>query len=52
MIIMKKETIHITLPRQKTRAIEFYIHGTPFKPKRVENKTRYKRKEKHPKKDY
>lgn len=50
--IMKKETIHITLERRKTRVLEFYAHGTPFKPKRVEDKTRYKRKAKHPKKDW
>lgn len=52
MNIMKKETIHITLGRRKTRALEFYTQGTPFKPKRVEIKTRYKRKAKHPKRDY
>ena len=49
---MKKEIIHITLGRRKTRVLEFYAHGTPFKPKRVEDKTRYKRKAKHPKQDY
>lgn len=52
MYIMKKEIIHITLGRKKTRAIEFYAHGTPFKPKMVESKTRYRRKAKHPKLDY
>lgn len=50
--IMKRETIHITLGRRKTRVLEFYTQGTPFKPKRVEDKTRYKRKAKHPKQDY
>lgn len=48
---MKNEILHITLGRKKTRALEFYTHGTPFKPKRVENKTRYKRKSKHQKRD-
>ena len=52
MIIMKKEIIHIALERPKTRVLEFYAHGTPFKPKRVEPKTRYKRKAKHPKQDF
>jgi hypothetical protein len=48
---MKKETIHITLGHKRTRAIEFYVHGTPFKPKAVSVKNRYKRKTKHPKRD-
>lgn len=49
---MKKETLHITLERRKTRVLEFYTQGTPFKPKRVELKTRYKRRAKHPKRDF
>lgn len=49
--IMKKEILHITLGRKKSRAIELYAHGTPFKPKKVETKTRYKRKTKHHKRD-
>jgi hypothetical protein len=48
---MKNEILHITLERKRGRAIELYAHGTPFKPKRVENKTRYKRKSKHQKRD-
>lgn len=50
--IMKKETIHITLGRRKTRVSEFYVQDTPFRPKRVELKTRYKRKPKHPKQGF
>lgn len=49
---MKKETIQIKLPRRKTRAIEFYAHGTPFKSKTVKLKTAYKRKTKHQDKLY
>jgi len=48
---MKREILHITFSRKKTRAIELYAHGTPFKAKRVEDKTRYKRKAKHQKRD-
>lgn len=48
---MKKQILHITLGHKKTRALELYAHGTPFKPKRVETKTRYKRKAKHQKRD-
>lgn len=49
--IMKKEIIHITLGHKKTRAVELYAHGSPFKPKAVAVKTRYKRKAKHQKRD-
>lgn len=48
---MKNEILHITLGRKKTRAIELYAHGTPFKPKAVKLKTAYKRKSKHQKRD-
>lgn len=48
---MKSEILHITLGRKKTRALEFYAHGTPFKPKAVKLKTGYKRKSKHQKRD-
>jgi hypothetical protein len=35
---------------RKTRAhMVLFFHDTPFKPKRVELKTRYKRQPKHPK---
>ena len=51
VIIMKNEILHITLERKKTRALEFYAHGTPFKPKAVKLKTVYKRKSKHQKRD-
>jgi hypothetical protein len=51
VFIMKKEILHFTLGRKKMRAVELYAHDTPFKPKRVENKTRYKRKTKHQKRD-
>lgn len=49
--IMEKEILHITLGHKKTRALELYAHGTPFKPKAVAVKTRYKRKTKHQKRD-
>jgi len=49
---MKKEVIHLQVGRPKTRAIELYSADTPFRPKKIELKTRYKRKEKHPKKDW
>lgn len=47
VLIMETQKIHIKLARRRTRAIEFYAHGTPFKPKSVELKTAYKRKPKH-----
>jgi len=49
---MKKEVIKVEACRPKIRALELYAHGTPFKPKTVESKLRYKRKDKHPKKDW
>jgi hypothetical protein len=48
---MKSEILHITLERKKTRALELYAHGTPFKPKTVALKTVYKRKSKHQKRE-
>jgi hypothetical protein len=37
---------------QKTRAhLVLFLSDTPFKPQRVELKTRYKRREKHPQKN-
>lgn len=41
------DTIVVDVPRKKTRAIELYAGGTPFKPKVVAPKNKYKRKEKH-----
>ena len=49
---MKKEVIHLQLSRTKTRAHQALFGDTPFRPKKVELKTRYKRKAKHPKKDW
>jgi len=48
---MKKEVIQFQAGRPKTRAHHVLYGDTPFKPKIVENKTRYKRKPKHPKGD-
>jgi hypothetical protein len=42
---MKKKTL--SLARRKTRAIELYASNSPFKPKIVESKLLYKRKDKH-----
>ena len=39
--------ITIKLPKLKRRAIELYVKDTPFKPKVVENKTKFKRHKKH-----
>jgi len=52
MLIMKKEIIHLSLARRKTRAIELYASNSPFKPKKVESKLLYKRKAKHSKRDF
>ena len=52
MIIMKRETILFSPTRQKTRAIELYSNESPFKARKIEPKTRYSRKIKHPKKDW
>jgi hypothetical protein len=42
-----KNTIVVKIP-QKTRAHRvLFLSNTPFKPKRVELKTRYQRQEKH-----
>lgn len=49
---MKKETIHFTFARPKNRAHFVLFGDTPFKPKKVELKTGYKRKPKHPNKDW
>jgi hypothetical protein len=44
---MKKEIIHISYSRPKMRAKLFYEAGSPLRPKIIENKKRYSRKEKH-----
>jgi hypothetical protein len=41
---MKKKQ---SLARRKTRAIELYASNSPFKPKVVQSKLLYKRKDKH-----
>jgi hypothetical protein len=41
-------TTRFELPRQRTRAhVVLFANGTPFKPKRVENKKAYARRPKH-----
>ena len=49
---MKKEVIQFKVGRPKTRAHHVLYGDTPFRPKKVESKLRYKRKDKHPKKDW
>lgn len=49
--IMKKEILHFKMDRPKTRAHRVLFGDTPFKPKVVEDKFRYKRKPKHVKRD-
>jgi hypothetical protein len=40
--------IRFEMPRQRTRAhLVLFAVGTPFKPKRVENKKAYRRQPKH-----
>jgi hypothetical protein len=50
--MMKKEVIQFKVDRPKSRAHYVLYGDTPFRPKQVELKTRYRRKDKHPKKDY
>jgi hypothetical protein len=50
--MMKKEVIQFKVDRPKSRAHGVLYGDTPFRPKKIELKTRYKRKEKHPNKDY
>jgi hypothetical protein len=45
MLNMKKKAP--SLARRKTRAIELYASNSPFKPKIVQSKLLYKRKDKH-----
>ena len=49
--MMKKNTLHIQMPRKRTRAhVVLFCANTPFKPKVVESKKgQYIRKPKHPK---
>jgi len=45
-----KTTIQIKLPRQRTRAHRvLFDENSPFKPKVVQSKLQYSRREKHPK---
>ena len=50
--MMKKEVIQFKIATPKTRAHYVLYGDTPFRPKKVESKLRYKRKAKHPNKDY
>lgn len=44
----KRDIIQFEVPRQRTRAhVVLFCEGTPFRPKRVELKTRYQRRSKH-----
>lgn len=49
---MKKESLHFTFERPKTRHGFLFAKDTPFSPKKVDSKLRYKRKSKHSKRDY
>ena len=52
-IMMKKETLHFTFDRPRTRAHKvLFENDTPFKCKRVEPKNNYRRKPKHGKKEW
>jgi len=44
---MKKETLHIKIPRVKRRALELYNNNTPYKQKVEKDQTTYSRKRKH-----
>jgi hypothetical protein len=50
--MMKKKVIQFKVAKPKTRAHSVLYIDTPFLPKKVESKLRYKRKDKHPKQDY
>lgn len=50
--MMKKEVIQFKVDKPKSRAHYVLYGDTPFRPKQVESKLRYKRKAKHPNKDY
>ena len=50
--MMKKEVIQFKVDGKKSRAHSVLYGDTPFRPKQIELKTRYKRKDKHPKKDW
>lgn len=49
--IMKKEVIQLSVGRPKSRVHSVLFGDTPFRPKKVESKTLYKRKAKHPKRE-
>jgi hypothetical protein len=50
MTMKTNQTIKFEMPRVRTRAhMVLFCEGTPFKPKRVENKKAYVRRAKHPK---
>jgi len=50
---MKKETLHFTLERPKHRAHKvLFENDSPFKCKRVEPKTQYRRKPRFGKKEW
>ena len=50
---MKRKTISFTIEQPKHRAHKvLFCSNTPFKPKVVDSKQRYRRKGKHPNKDY
>lgn len=49
---MKREIISFKIAQPKHRAHHvLFCEDTPFKPKRVDRKDGYRRKEKHPKRD-
>jgi hypothetical protein len=50
--MMKKEVIQFKVDKPKSRAHYVLYGDTPFRPKKVESKLLYKRKAKHPNKDY
>lgn len=44
---MSKIVIEVTLPRRKRRASELFSMETNFRPKVVDNKKAYRRKQRH-----
>ena len=48
---MSKLTIQVQIPQHKRRAVELFSSETNFRPKIVENKKTYKRRQRH-KPDY
>lgn len=44
---MNRVTLHFKVPPIKRRCVELYGHNTPFTPKVVESKRRFKRQPKH-----